>query len=46
MAVIGAHKLDLGMDIVLQPLSVIHHSTIDAWPVATQTEIQQDLQTR
>jgi hypothetical protein len=46
MAVIGAHKLDLGMDIVLQPLSVVYPSTIGAWPVATQTPIQQDLQAR
>ena len=46
MAAIGAHKLDLGVVTDLQHLSVAYTRTVDAGAVATQTPIQQDLQTR
>ena len=46
MAVIGAHKFDLGMVTDFQHLSIVYNRTVDAGAVATQTPIQQDLQTR
>jgi len=47
MAAIGTRKLGrLRMGIDLQCVPITYRRTIDAGPVATQTEIQQDLQAR